>query len=72
MELQEPSNLPKNNHLTYISSAKETKILFGRYSGYMAPEYAMKGQFSVKTDVYSFGVLVLEIISGKKNNWSPG
>ena len=51
---------------------KETEILFGRCSGYMAPEYAMKGQFSVKTDVYSFGVLVLEIISGKKNNWSPG
>ncbi|KAL0877144.1 hypothetical protein Bca101_026849 [Brassica carinata] len=41
-------------------------------SGYMAPEYAMNGLFSVKTDVYSFGVLVLEIITGKKNNWSPG
>lgn len=36
-------------------------------SGYMAPEYAMHGRFSVKTDVYSFGVLVLEIITGKKN-----
>ncbi|XP_020966866.1 putative receptor-like protein kinase At4g00960 isoform X2 [Arachis ipaensis] len=34
--------------------------------GYMPPEYAMRGQFSDKTDVYSFGVLVLEIISGKK------
>ncbi|KAJ1423780.1 Serine-threonine/tyrosine-protein kinase, catalytic domain [Sesbania bispinosa] len=34
--------------------------------GYMSPEYAMHGEFSVKTDVYSFGVLVLEIISGKK------
>lgn len=37
-------------------------------SGYMAPEYAMHGRFSVKTDVYSFGVLVLEIISGKRNS----
>ncbi|KAH0924426.1 hypothetical protein HID58_024444 [Brassica napus] len=37
-------------------------------SGYMAPEYVMHGQFSFKTDVYSFGVLVLEIISGKKNS----
>ena len=37
-------------------------------SGYMSPEYAMHGQFSVKTDVYSFGVLVLEIISSKKNS----
>lgn len=34
----------------------------------MAPEYVMHGQFSFKTDVYSFGVLVLEIISGKKNS----
>ncbi|GFP94690.1 cysteine-rich receptor-like protein kinase 25 [Phtheirospermum japonicum] len=35
--------------------------------GYMAPEYAMRGQFSIKSDVFSFGVLVLEIISGQKN-----
>lgn len=34
----------------------------------MSPEYAMHGQFSVKSDMYSFGVLVLEIISGKKNS----
>lgn len=34
----------------------------------MAPEYAMHGRFSVKTDVYSFGVLVLEIITGKRNS----
>eukprot|EP01018_Ginkgo_biloba_P036401 Gb_35263 [translate_table: standard] len=35
--------------------------------GYMAPEYAMQGQLSVKADVYSFGVLLLEIVSGRKN-----
>ncbi|GJZ44196.1 putative receptor-like protein kinase, partial [Tanacetum coccineum] len=35
--------------------------------GYMAPEYAMQGQFSVKSDVFSFGVLVLEIVTGQKN-----
>jgi len=34
----------------------------------MAPEYAMHGQFSVKSDVFSFGVLLLEIVSGQKNN----
>ena len=34
----------------------------------MAPEYAMRGQFSVKSDVFSFGILVLEIISGRKNS----
>ncbi|KAK7357546.1 hypothetical protein VNO80_16835 [Phaseolus coccineus] len=31
-------------------------------SGYMAPEYVIRGQFSVKSDVFSFGVLVLEIV----------
>ncbi|KAK6132618.1 hypothetical protein DH2020_033637 [Rehmannia glutinosa] len=36
-------------------------------SGYMSPEYAVDGLFSVKSDVFSFGVLVLEIISGKRN-----
>jgi serine/threonine protein kinase len=38
-------------------------------SDYMSPEYSMHGQFSVKSDLYSFGVLVLEIISGKKNSY---
>ncbi|KAG5614023.1 hypothetical protein H5410_013847 [Solanum commersonii] len=36
--------------------------------GYMSPEYAMGGLFSEKFDVYSFGVLILEIVSGKKNS----
>ena len=35
-------------------------------SGYMSPEYAMRGAFSVKSDTYSFGVLLLEIVSGLK------
>ncbi|KAI5350227.1 hypothetical protein L3X38_003118 [Prunus dulcis] len=42
-----------------------TKTVRGTY-GYMAPEYVIHGRFSVKTDVFSFGVLVLEIVSGKK------
>ena len=37
------------------------------YSGYMSPEYAIDGVYSIKSDVFSFGVLVLEIISGKRN-----
>ena len=37
-------------------------------SGYMFLENAMQGRFSVKSDVFSFGVLILEIISGKKDN----
>ncbi|XP_041023582.1 probable LRR receptor-like serine/threonine-protein kinase RFK1 isoform X1 [Juglans microcarpa x Juglans regia] len=36
--------------------------------GYMAPEYALWGHLTYKADVYSFGVLALEIFSGKNNN----
>ncbi|KAI3466617.1 hypothetical protein Pfo_023280 [Paulownia fortunei] len=43
-----------------------TRRVMGTY-GYMAPEYAMGGTFSEKSDVFSFGVLVLEIISGRRN-----
>ncbi|XP_019189840.1 PREDICTED: G-type lectin S-receptor-like serine/threonine-protein kinase At4g27290 [Ipomoea nil] len=35
--------------------------------GYMSPEYAGNGMFSTKSDVFSFGVSVLEIVSGKRN-----
>jgi serine/threonine protein kinase len=35
-------------------------------SGYMPPEYVRYGRFSLKSDVFSFGVLVLEIVSGTK------
>ncbi|KAJ0232876.1 Gnk2-homologous domain-containing protein [Hirschfeldia incana] len=44
-----------------------THRVAGTYA-YMSPEYAMHGQYSMKSDIYSFGVLVLEIISGKKNS----
>ncbi|GKC38632.1 G-type lectin S-receptor-like serine/threonine-protein kinase, partial [Tanacetum coccineum] len=43
-----------------------TERVVGTY-GYMSPEYALDGLFSVKSDVFSFGVLVLEIVSGKRN-----
>ncbi|WOK93357.1 receptor-like protein kinase [Canna indica] len=46
-----------------------TGKVVGTY-GYMAPEYAMEGIFSVKSDVFSFGVLVLEILSGQRNSGS--
>ncbi|KAJ4960519.1 hypothetical protein NE237_020429 [Protea cynaroides] len=36
--------------------------------GYMAPEYVARGQLTEKADVYSFGVLLLEIVTGIQNN----
>ncbi|XP_042985079.1 cysteine-rich receptor-like protein kinase 10 [Carya illinoinensis] len=44
-----------------------TSRIMGTY-GHMAPEYVLDGQFSVKFGVFNFGVLVLEIVSGQKNN----
>ncbi|XP_065877249.1 G-type lectin S-receptor-like serine/threonine-protein kinase At1g11410 isoform X1 [Euphorbia lathyris] len=46
---------------------EKTKRVVGTY-GYMSPEYAIFGKFSVKSDVFSFGVILLEIVSAKKNN----
>ncbi|KAK4420701.1 G-type lectin S-receptor-like serine/threonine-protein kinase [Sesamum alatum] len=47
-------------------TADRTKRVVGTY-GYMAPEYAIHGKFSAKSDVFSMGVLLLEIVSGKRN-----
>ncbi|KAK2991260.1 hypothetical protein RJ640_018017, partial [Escallonia rubra] len=44
----------------------KTKRVVGTY-GYMSPEYALYGRFSEKSNVFSFGVLLLEIVIGKRN-----
>ncbi|KAK9059789.1 hypothetical protein SSX86_020493 [Deinandra increscens subsp. villosa] len=44
----------------------KTKKVVGTY-GYISSEYAVHGRFSIKSDVFSYGVLVMEIISGNKN-----
>ncbi|KAH6836444.1 hypothetical protein C2S53_016503 [Perilla frutescens var. hirtella] len=44
----------------------KTKRVVGTY-GYMAPEYVFDGNFSIKSDVFSMGVVILEIVSGRKN-----
>ncbi|XP_047177401.1 G-type lectin S-receptor-like serine/threonine-protein kinase CES101 [Vigna umbellata] len=49
------------------ASEENTNRVVGTY-GYMAPEYAINGVVSIKIDVFSFGVLLLETLSGKKNN----
>jgi hypothetical protein len=38
----------------------------------MAPEYALHGIFSAKSDVFSYGVLVLEIITSRRNTCTQG
>ncbi|KAK2992186.1 hypothetical protein RJ640_005673 [Escallonia rubra] len=52
---------------------EEDEIMVSRVAGthgYLAPEYAMRGILSQKADVYNFGVLLLEIVSGKSNTVS--
>lgn len=43
-------------------------VFFFICSGYMSPEYVAFGKLSPKSDVFSFGIILLEIIIGKKNN----
>ncbi|KAF3946899.1 hypothetical protein CMV_026887 [Castanea mollissima] len=57
----------KQNILVMELGEENTNRVVGTY-GYMSLEYAMNGVVSIKIDVFSFGVLLLEIISGKKNN----
>ncbi|XP_041017908.1 cysteine-rich receptor-like protein kinase 10 [Juglans microcarpa x Juglans regia] len=47
-----------------------TMRIIGTY-GYMPPEYAQRGTFSTKSDVFIFGMLILEIVSGHKNSSFP-
>ncbi|MED6135622.1 hypothetical protein PIB30_048350 [Stylosanthes scabra] len=47
-----------------------TRRVMGTH-GYISPEYAMHGSFSMKSDVFSFGVIILEVVSGMKNRELP-
>ncbi|XP_068645450.1 cold-responsive protein kinase 1-like [Aristolochia californica] len=49
------------NNVTHLS----TRV--AGTTGYLAPEYAMRGQLTKKADIYSFGVLILEIVSGRSS-----
>ncbi|GLT63596.1 hypothetical protein SLA2020_361520 [Shorea laevis] len=48
-------------------SETNTNRVVGTY-GYMSPAYVFQGIVSFKTDVFSFGVLLLELVSGRKNS----
>ncbi|KAK3124980.1 hypothetical protein QOZ80_7BG0598200 [Eleusine coracana subsp. coracana] len=50
-------------------SQEVTKHIVGTYR-YMAPEYAIHGHYSTKSDVFSFGVLILEILTRQRSNGS--
>ncbi|KAL5993523.1 hypothetical protein ACLOJK_014448 [Asimina triloba] len=56
--------------LARLLPANTTQLVtrFAGTLGYMAPEYAIRGQLSEKADVYSYGMVVLEIISGRKSS----
>ncbi|VAI71453.1 unnamed protein product [Triticum turgidum subsp. durum] len=52
-----------------IQENANTQRVVGTY-GYMAPEYAMQGVISTKSDIYSFGVLLLETVTSMKRSSS--
>ena len=55
-----------NRIIDLLQFKLKIELLILKCSEYMAPKYAMFGQFSIKLDVFSFGVLILEVLSGQK------
>ena len=66
LNLQEHCKYQHLNITLYTAYFSDYVLLLTR--GYTAPEYAIHGQLSEKVDTYSFGVVILEIISGRKSN----
>ncbi|XLU26895.1 hypothetical protein S245_062961, partial [Arachis hypogaea] len=50
-----------------LDGEMNTKISDFGLAGYLSPEYIIDGVYSTKSDVFTFGVLVLEIVSGSRN-----
>ena len=56
--------------LTILKHMSTIMTLCSSCSGYMAPEYAMRGHYSIKSDVFSFGILMLEFVTGRRSSGS--
>ncbi|KAF9673012.1 hypothetical protein SADUNF_Sadunf11G0104000 [Salix dunnii] len=57
----------EGNHRILVYNYLENNSLAQTLLGYLAPEYAIRGQLTRKADLYSFGVLLVEIVSGRNN-----
>lgn len=42
-------------------------IILNSFSGYMAPEYLFNGEITTGLDIYSLGMIILEIVTGERN-----